>query len=190
MKINESNFTAQLCRKDERALEYCMMHYGGLVKSIVHRYLGTLQSYEEECINDVFLAVWENSSSYQPERNSFANWIAGISRIKALDCKRKYAKTLLEVNWEEMENTCHGDACSQLQAIEEEFSQETQQMLSCLKPQDRQLFLDLYVKESSLDEISQNTGMSKPVIYNRLSRGKKKIRSLFANPRERSEHYE
>ena len=174
MKINESNFTAQLCRKDERALEYCMMHYGGLVKSIVHRYLGTLQSYEEECINDVFLAVW----------------IAGISRIKALDCKRKYAKTLLEVNWEEMENTCHGDACSQLQAIEEEFSQETQQMLSCLKPQDRQLFLDLYVKESSLDEISQSTGMSKPVIYNRLSRGKKKIRSLFANPRERSEHYE
>ena len=54
-----------------------------------------LPQYEEECISDVFLAVWNHASSYMPERNPFANWIAGVARIKALDYKRRYAARLL-----------------------------------------------------------------------------------------------
>ena len=39
MKIKESNFVEALSHRNERALEYVMVHYGGLVKSVVHRYL-------------------------------------------------------------------------------------------------------------------------------------------------------
>ena len=60
-----------------------------------------------------------------------------------------------------------------------EISRETQQMLDCLKPQDKDLFLRLYVEEQDMEEISRDTGMSRPVIYNHLSRGKRKIRKLF-----------
>lgn len=52
----------------------CLLHYGGLVKSVVHR--------------------------YQPERNPFANWILGVARIKSLDYKRKYAQQLRETSWD------------------------------------------------------------------------------------------
>lgn len=85
MKITEQNFVTQMIQGNEKALEYVMLHYGGLVKSVVHRYLYVLPQYEEECISDVFLAVWNHASSYMPERNPFANWIAGVARIKALD---------------------------------------------------------------------------------------------------------
>lgn len=54
MKIKESNFVEALSHRNERALEYVMVHYGGLVKSVVHRYLNVLSQYEEECMNDVF----------------------------------------------------------------------------------------------------------------------------------------
>ena len=54
MKINESNFVEELSHRNEKALEYVMVHYGGLVKSVTHRYLNVLSQYEEECINDVF----------------------------------------------------------------------------------------------------------------------------------------
>lgn len=60
MKIKESNFVEALSHRNERALEYVMVHYGGLVKSVVHRYLNVLSQYEEECMNDVFFAVWEH----------------------------------------------------------------------------------------------------------------------------------
>ena len=82
MKIKESNFVEELSHRNERALEYVMVHYGGLVKSVVHRYLNVLSQYEEECMNDVFFAVWEHIASYDSARNPFANWIGGIARLK------------------------------------------------------------------------------------------------------------
>ncbi len=63
--------------------------------------------------------------------------------------------------------------------IEQEISRETEQMLSCLKPSDRELFLKLYVQEHTIEQVSRETGMKKEVIYNRLSRGKKKIRRQY-----------
>ncbi|HIX29925.1 MAG TPA: sigma-70 family RNA polymerase sigma factor [Candidatus Blautia stercoravium] len=190
MKVTEENFIPLLCRKQEKALEYCMLHYGGLVKAVVHRYLGSLPQYEEECQNDVFFAVWNHIDAYDPERNPFANWIAGVARLKALDCKRKYASRMLETSWEAMEETgqpvIHTAVSEELQSIEEEFSEETQQILACLKPKDRELFLRLYIEEENMEEVSQSTGLAKPVIYNRLSRGKKRIRSLFSASSERS----
>ena len=69
MKITEQNFVQELKRQNESALEYVMTHYDGLVKSVAHRYLNVLSQYEEKCINDVFLAVWNHIDSFQPERN-------------------------------------------------------------------------------------------------------------------------
>lgn len=179
MKIADHNFVSQMKLGNEKALEYVMLHYGGLVKSVVHRYLYILPQYEEECISDVFLAAWNNASSYIPERNPFANWIAGIARIKALDYKRRYAARLLETSWEEAGNLPGKDDMEQISLIREEFSEETRQMLDCLKPEDRELFQRLYVDEESVEEVSARSGLSKAAIYNRLSRGRKKIRQLF-----------
>ena len=42
------------------------------------------------------------------------------------------------------------------------------------------MFLKIYVEEENMETVSAQSGMSRPVIYNRLSRGKKKIRRLFS----------
>ena len=152
MKIKESNFVEELSHRNERALEYVMVHYG----------------------------VWEHIDSYDSTRNPFANWIGGIARLKALDYKRKYANHLLETSWENAQYTKGLDDAIELHTqFEEEFSEETKQMLSCLKPQDRELFIKLYVEEKPFDEISKEMNTNKPVLYNRLFRSKKKLRSLF-----------
>ena len=102
MKITEQNFIKEISLGNEKALEYCMLHYGGLVRSVIHRHIGSLTQYEEDCINEVFFAVWENIASYRPEKNPFANWIAGVARLKALDCLRRYSHHLMEHSWEEI----------------------------------------------------------------------------------------
>ena len=60
--------------------------------------------------------------------------------------------------------------------IEKEINSEVEKMLECLKPQDRELFYKLYVEEKSMKQISCETGIKQEVIYNRLSRGRKKLR--------------
>lgn len=203
MKITEQNFVQEISKRNEEALSYVMLHYGGLVKSVTRRYLNVLSQYEEECISDVFFAVWTHIDSFQPERNPFANWIAGIARLKALDYKRKYARQLQERSLEQAEPFLHavqdgstptsdagaggepytGAAAGAFcEAIAEEFSRETEEMLACLKPRDRELFMKLYVEEKTFDEIAAETGTDKSVLYNRLSRGKRKLRTLFSNP--------
>lgn len=179
MKITEKNFIKQLNNGNERALEYVMLHYGGLVKSVVHRHLYNLTQYEEDCINEVFFAVWNHISSYQPERSSFANWLGGVARLKALDALRKHSKEM----WEESidAQVVHivdmiSEPCAE---IEELISTETEQLLSCLKEKDRELFYRLYVEEQEMDEVSEALNMEKSVIYNRLSRAKRRIRKMY-----------
>ena len=51
MKITEQNFVQEISKRNEEALSYVMLHYGGLVKSVTRRYLNVLSQYEEECIS-------------------------------------------------------------------------------------------------------------------------------------------
>ena len=51
-------------------------------------------------------------------------------------------------------------------------------MLVCLKAEDRALFLKLYCEGQDVEEISQETGLKKATIYQKLARGKKKIISF------------
>ena len=51
-KVDQDNFLQELSRKNEKALEYVVDVYGGLIKTIVKRHLRGLTDYQEECIND------------------------------------------------------------------------------------------------------------------------------------------
>ena len=87
---------------------------------------------------------------------------------------RQYQKELVTVD---IDNTVIAQEDSMLaEMIEREISEEVDKMLKYLKPEDRQLFLKLYVEEKTVEQVSQETGMKRETIYNRLSRGKKKLR--------------
>lgn len=79
--------------KKEKGLELLIDQYGGLITAIVRKHLGTLKSYEEECVNDVLLAIWHHIHRFDSEKNTFKNWVAAIAKYKAIDYQRKYIKT-------------------------------------------------------------------------------------------------
>lgn len=177
MKINEQNFVRQMKLGNEKALLYVIEEYGGLIKSVITRHLYHLPHLTDECMNDVFLGIWRNIGYFNSGKNSFRNWAAGIARLKSIDYLRKYQKERLQVGLDEVTVSCEDKNLNRI--LEDVISEDTKAMLSCLKPQDQKLFLELYVEEQSIEDISKQTGMDKSVIYNRLSRGKKKIRDLF-----------
>ena len=177
MKVNEDNFVKELQRQNEKALEYIINEYGGLIKAIVRKHMAHLQSEQEECINDILLGVWQNGMQFDSTKSSFKNWIAAIAKYKVIDYQRKY---LRQIQCDQLEDVIVAEEEIGIrQIIEKEISQQTTELLNCLKPIDRHLFLELYVEDKEVREVSEETGIKESVIYNHISRGKKKIKQLF-----------
>lgn len=175
MKITEENFICELQCRNEQALEYVITNYGWIIKSVVKKHLYHLENYHEECINDILMGIWNNISQFDPSRNTFKNWVAGISKFKSFDYMRKYLKDLEHTNIEDVEENISTKSDEFL--IDEENTYD--RLLACLSEKDRDLFTRLYIEEQHIEEISHQTGLKTEVIYNRVSRGKRKIRQLF-----------
>ena len=182
MRIGEDNYIEQLCLHNEEALVYVIDIYGGLLKSVISKHLFNMPDKVEECLNDVLLNIWENIASFDKSRSTFKNWAAAVAKYRAVDYLRKYRHELQQVNIEDV-LLSQGDILSE-QMLPQEISEEMESLLSCLNESDRKLFLKLYVEEKPVEEISREMGMKKAVIYNRLSRGKKRIRKQYLSERE------
>ncbi len=174
MKIGEKNYIKQLRLHNEKALAYVIDEYGGLIMSVIRKHLFYLPEKQEECFDDVLLKIWQNIESFDENKSTFRNWAAAVAKYQAIDYLRSYRKELQTVNIEDAVIVQEDHALAGM--IEKEINLEVEKMLECLKPQDRELFYKLYVEEKSMKQISCETGIKQEVIYNRLSRGRKKLR--------------
>lgn len=174
MKIGEKNYIKQLRLHNEKALAYVIDEYGGLIMSVIRKHLFYLPEKQEECFDDVLLKIWLNIESFDENKSTFRNWAAAVAKYQAIDYLRSYRKELQTVNIEDAVIVQEDHALAGM--IEKEINLEVEKMLECLKPQDRELFYKLYVEEKSMKQISCETGIKQEVIYNRLSRGRKKLR--------------
>lgn len=163
--------------KNDKSLFYVINNYGWIVKSIVMKELSILPNYYEECINDIFLSIWNNIDRYDDTKSSFKNWIGAISKYKCIDYKRKYAKELKNVSVEDVQyellyTPSNDNESTTLSTFDE--------LIKNLSQQDKQIFTKLYIEDKNITEISEETGLNKTVIYNHISRGKKKLRRLWS----------
>ncbi|SNS52856.1 RNA polymerase sigma-70 factor, ECF subfamily [Anaerovirgula multivorans] len=177
MKITEENFIDQMKIGNEGALEYVVDNYAWILKTVLKKHLFSLVNFYEECMNDCILAIWENIHYYDPKKSSFKNWIGGIAKYKSIDYVRKYLKDLENENIEDL--IIPVEDYSLIEILTDETSKEIKKMLQSLSEEDRKIFHKLYFEDRDMDEISKDTGLSKPILYNRISRGKKKLRGII-----------
>lgn len=171
MKITDENVVEQLRKRNEKALHFVINTYGGLIKSIVRKHLFSLEDMQEECMDDILLAVWNHIEKFDGGKNTLKNWIAAVAKYKAIDTCRKYAK--------EAERGILHEGIHITDDDKSTVSIEMERILNHLKKEDREIFMKRYVEEESVEEIAEDMGVKSSVVYNRLSRGRKKLRSLF-----------
>lgn len=93
MRCNSRNFVTRLQKQKEDALEYEIEHYSSLVNAIAYKVLsGISMDAFDDCVNDVFLAVWQNAGQFKGEPEDFKKWIGMITKYKAIDLFRKLEK--------------------------------------------------------------------------------------------------
>ncbi|EJO5347258.1 sigma-70 family RNA polymerase sigma factor [Clostridium botulinum] len=167
--------------RNEKGMELLINEYAALIKAIVKKHLYNLPQHHEECINDVYLGIWNNIASFNKQKNILKNWIAAITKYKAIDYKRKYLKTLEYIDISKVD--IESEFTIEKEVLKNELEDEIEEMLKNLNLLDKQLFIKLFVKEESIKEVSKEFNIKPSVIYNRVSRGKSKLRSLFSKVR-------
>ena len=157
-------------KKKEKGMELLIDNYRGIITAVVRRHLGVLVNYEEECVDDVLLSIWDNIKSFNNKKNSFKNWVCAVSKYKAIDYKKKY-----------LSKVEHIDISKEIYYIDQELlkseiDEEVNEILSHLNENDKNLFKKYYLEGEPLEEIAIKNNTKVSNLYNRLSRGKKKIR--------------
>ncbi len=177
MKVSEDNYVMLMQQGNEAALRYFIEHYGWIVKSMVQKSMAAFASEQEDCINETFLAIWQNAGKYDRRKAAFTTWAAAVTRYKILNYMRNIRKRAVEESIDGMEFEEKQEIDSGL--LKEVEEQEFQELLMILPERDREIFTQLFWEELSYDEVSDNCNIKKDVLYNRISRGKRKLRQAL-----------
>lgn len=146
--INQKNFVEKLKKQNEKALEYVIHQYGGFVKAVVQRNLSGMPEEIEECMDDVFLDVWNHIDRFDDTKGTFLNWMLSIARFRSIDYLRRYSRICMEEDISRFENHLAKDQL--LEMLEQEISKETEALLEGLCAQDRDILLRYYMEEFCL----------------------------------------
>lgn len=160
-------------KKNQKGMEILIDKYNSLITSVIRYHLGSLVNYEEECVSDTLLTIWDNIDGFEKDKNSFKNWVCAIAKYKAIDYKRKYLGKIETSSLEEQ--TYYIDK----NLLKIEIQDELNETLNCLSKEDREIFERYYLNDESIVDIAKDRKLAISSVHSKLSRGKTKIRKSF-----------
>lgn len=167
-----------ILNENENALEELKNNYGRLIYGVINKILNNSVEVSEidECFNDVLLSIWNNIDCYDETKGKLCNFLISISKYRALDYKRKIQKNnrLIQLDENIIGNLIEVDN-TQTQVNEESFYE----LIKVLKDRDKVIFVRRYLLDEPIEKISLDLGLSKEMIYKRLSRGRDKIKEVI-----------
>ena len=76
---------------DATALSELYARYGRIVYSFAHR-LTRDDTLSEECVQDVFVALWRRAADFDPTRAKLTTWLFVVARNRAIELGRQKAR--------------------------------------------------------------------------------------------------
>ncbi len=174
MTSTDTNFIKRLQRQEEDALDFVVDTYLPIIKGITYKVLIPLKNEGviEECINDIFLSIWNNSKKFKGDSTDFRKWICAIAKFKAIDYYRK-ARKEVEFPSDYMDLNANLSAEDELILLEDRTELIT--LINQLEPVEREIFIMKFFLGLKTDEIAKKLGLTIASIDNRVYRGKKKL---------------
>lgn len=170
--MNEKKIIQGIKNRDEKSLRAFIDSYGPVMKASIYKVLTFNENVRMEVLNDSVLAVWDNIDSFDPSRSSFKNRCAGVARYKAIDALRK------EIRHKSVDLN---EVSPYLSTDDDISIDETEEILKVLDEKDREIFRKLFLEGYSYDDLAKVYDISKAGLYNRVARGKKKIKEEIQN---------
>lgn len=169
----------------------------------------------EECVNDLFITVWQEIDTFDAERGTLRTWLTMRAKFIALDRRRQLRRRQsLHIQsadeyrqWSASDTHWGGRSASGLGASEEgrvalppypeasmeslleqsERREELRLALATLPELDRYLIYQRYYKYASTEELAAKTGLTRHAVDTRLWRARKSLREALG---EHAHEYE
>lgn len=179
MRVNKENFLIELRKKNEKSIDYIIDIYGSLIYGIVKRVLAPLgnEGLVEECVNDVFLGVWNNIDKFQGDKNNFKNWIGGISKYKAIDYYRKYVQD--KEKFHPIDDNISTNNNLEEDIISGIETKKVINLVKMLKEPDKSIFIMKFLYGYTSKKISSVLGITISSIDTKVNRGRKVLKQQY-----------
>lgn len=173
MKFSDENVVQQIQLRNEEAIAYLVKTYGSLLNGIIRKYLIYQNQDIEECFADVLVSIWFHIDSFDATKNEFKQWIAAIAKYRAIDYLRKLESTKRHISNAEINDRLP------MHSSKINFHTDISNLFSELNDTERAIFHKYYVEGIPTEEIANELQVKSSWIHNKLSRGRKKLKSLI-----------
>jgi RNA polymerase sigma factor (sigma-70 family) len=168
----------------------------------------------EECVQDLFVAVWQEINSFDPERGTLRTWLTMRAKYIALDRRRQLCRrqthnmqpAVENRQWTRTDNggrnmsgsgafendnrvalPPHPDMSMEHLMEQNERREELRLALATLPELERYLIYLRYFKFASTEELAAKTGLTRHAVDTRLWRARKSLREAL---KEHAHEYE
>jgi RNA polymerase sigma-70 factor (ECF subfamily) len=212
---SDEDLAQRLHERNPEALETLISRYSREVFYFIRLVLdnvGVTQD-AEECVNDLFVAVWQEIDTFDSGRGTLRTWLTMRAKYIALDrrrqlCRRQVhnvqsADEIRQWSTETGSNRNssawgyesdyratlppHPEASMENLLEQSERREELRLALATLPELDRFLIYQRYFKFASTEELAAKTGLSRHAVDTRLWRARKSLREAL---KEHAHEYE
>lgn len=206
---SDEDLAQKLQQRDPEALETLISRYSREVFYFIRLVLdgvGVAQD-AEECVNDLFVAVWQEIDTFDPERGTLRTWLTMRAKYIALDRRRQLFRRQIHNlqsadenrQWSTFESSGsrmaaqrggyerearaalppHPEASMEHLLEQSERREELRLALATLPELDRYLIYQRYFKYASTEELAAKTGLTRHAVDTRLWRARKSLRDAL-----------
>ena len=214
---SDEDLVQRLHKCDPEALETLISRYSREVFYFIRLVLdgvGVAQD-AEECVNDLFVAVWQEIDSFDPGRGTLRTWLTMRAKYIALDRRRQLCRRQAHNLQPADENRQwassdgggmrkvygwggydsdnrvtlppHPESSMEHLLEQSERREELSLALATLPELDRYLIYQRYFKFASTEELAAKTGLTRHAVDTRLWRARKSLREAL---KEHAHEYE
>jgi len=166
--------------RDQGALDEVYQRHVRAIYGLTFRILGEAAT-AEDVVQEVFLKLWRQPASYNPERGSLSSWLLGVAHNRAIDVlrrRRTHPEQLLP-DPSEFEIVADGTVDPVDAAGLHEASEAVRRALTRIPPEQRRAIEMAFFEGKTHVEISEELGEPLGTAKTRIRLGMRKLRALL-----------
>ncbi len=184
MQLSESELLEQARNGDAQAFSELVEIYQRPVYNMCFRMLGNAEA-AEDAAQETFLRAYKAIKRYDPKRK-FATWLLSIAANYCIDQHRRRRIVQVDLETAPMGQLVIKSKGYESKMIEQQASQEMEQLLAHLGPKDRAAIVMHYWYDYSYKEIAQELSLTESSVKSRLHRARKSLATTLQEKQENS----
>ncbi len=169
---------AACARQDRRAFELLYQSTSAKLFGVLLRILDRRDT-AQECLQDVYLKIWNNASGYKSHVAAPLTWMSTIARYQAIDHLRRHRREVIEADPGRQRDRVDLDGSPEEQTEECAEGERLDNCLRQLKNEQRQVLVLAYYKGLTHDELAKQTMIPVGTIKTWIRRGLHQLRSCL-----------